>query len=69
MPNGGKLTVFIKDVLIDEAEAQERAPMSPGDYVLFAVTDTGHGVNIQIKALVFEPFFTAKDLGKGYGSR
>ena len=45
MPNGGELTVRTSNVAIDENEARKRPPMSPGEYVLLAVSDTGHGID------------------------
>jgi signal transduction histidine kinase len=35
--------------------------------VLFEVTDTGHGIPLEIRDRIFEPFFTTKKLGKGRG--
>lgn len=67
MPNGGELTVRTSNVAIDENEARKRPPMSPGEYVLLAVSDTGHGMDAETKARIFEPFFTTKEVGKGTG--
>jgi CheY-like chemotaxis protein len=67
MPNGGKLVVQTKNVELDEAESRKRPPMSPGAYVLFCVSDTGHGMDEKTKAHIFEPFFTTKEVGKGTG--
>jgi len=67
MPEGGKLLVRTRNVVIDEAEASEHPPMHPGEYVLLSVADTGHGMSAETKAHIFEPFFTTKEVGKGTG--
>ena len=67
MPNGGTITVRTRNVVIDKDEAQHRAPMLPGEYVLLSVSDTGTGMSPEIKAHIFEPFFTTKEVGKGTG--
>jgi two-component system, cell cycle sensor histidine kinase and response regulator CckA len=67
MPNGGNLTVKTSNVVITEEEAVKRPPMTPGDYVLLSVTDTGHGMDEPTKSHIFEPFFTTKEVGKGTG--
>jgi len=67
MPDGGKLHVLTSNVVLSDAEARKRPPMQPGAYVLFSVSDTGHGMDPETKARIFEPFFTTKELGKGTG--
>jgi signal transduction histidine kinase/CheY-like chemotaxis protein len=67
MPNGGTITVRTRNVVMGKAEAQQRAPMLPGEYVLLSVSDNGTGMSAEIKAHIFEPFFTTKEVGKGTG--
>ncbi len=65
MPNGGKLTFDIDDVVLDDGGAKAFAPLPPGSYVMIALTDTGSGIPADIQAKVFEPFFSTKETGKG----
>ena len=67
MPNGGNLTVTTSNISMDEGEAGRRPPMTPGQYVLLSVKDTGHGMDEATKTHIFEPFFTTKEVGKGTG--
>jgi signal transduction histidine kinase len=67
MPNGGNVTVKTSNIVMTQKEAIKRPPMTPGEYVLLSVTDTGHGMDEATKTHIFEPFFTTKELGKGTG--
>jgi CheY-like chemotaxis protein len=67
MPKGGMLTIETQNVHVDEWYAQARTPLATGEYVMMAVSDTGHGMEPSTKARIFEPFFTTKEPGKGTG--
>ena len=67
MPNGGKLLLETRNVVLDEAYAQANPDVRPGPYVMLAVSDTGSGMSQDVMDKVFEPFFTTKDVGKGSG--
>jgi len=67
MPNGGKLTLETKNVVLDENYARMNSEVKPGNYVMIAVSDTGQGIPGALLDKVFEPFFTTKEVGKGSG--
>jgi signal transduction histidine kinase/CheY-like chemotaxis protein len=67
MPDGGKLTLETKNVVLDENYAAMNSDVKPGNYVMIAVSDTGTGIPPNLLDKVFEPFFTTKEVGKGSG--
>jgi len=68
MPSGGKLTIEISNVTLDEDNSRVHAPTRPGDYVLLSIGDTGAGMDAETQSHIFEPFFTTKGpKGTGLG--
>jgi PAS domain S-box-containing protein len=66
MPRGGKLIIETGMYDLDEAFAREHS-MTPGRYVMLAVSDNGTGMDEATRSRMFEPFFTTKESGKGSG--
>jgi PAS domain S-box-containing protein len=67
MPGGGKLTVEAFNQVLDYQYCRLNPEVSPGQYVLISVSDTGRGMATDILAHAFEPFFTTKEIGQGTG--
>ena len=67
MPGGGKLTIETGNAYLDRDYAQADEDVTPGQYVMVAITDTGAGIPADVIGQVFEPFFTTKPTGMGTG--
>jgi two-component system cell cycle sensor histidine kinase/response regulator CckA len=67
MPDGGSLTIATSKVTLDEHSTHVYPGSLPRDYILLSVSDTGTGMSEEVKARIFEAFFTTKPVGKGTG--
>jgi two-component system, cell cycle sensor histidine kinase and response regulator CckA len=67
MPNGGQFTLETANVTLDEEYVRPFPGLKAGSYVMLAITDTGIGMSEEVKARVFEPFFSTKGVGQGTG--
>jgi signal transduction histidine kinase len=64
MPGGGRLRIGLDNRRADGTSPSE---LSPGDYVLVSISDTGTGMDEATLAQAFDPFFTTKEVGTGSG--
>ena len=67
MPGGGTLTIETGNTVLDADYAAQNPDVTPGEYILIAVSDTGTGISPENLDRVFDPFFTTKEVGKGTG--
>lgn len=67
MPQGGQVILETANVSLNEAFVRTHPGSQTGKYVMLAVTDTGVGMNEEVRSHLFEPFFTTKGSGKGTG--
>ena len=67
MPGGGTLTLSTSLVSLDEQYITMHGYGEPGNYALITFSDTGSGIDEELKMKIFDPFFTTKEVGKGTG--
>ncbi len=63
----GNLDIRLTAVTLGEEEAEQTGALAPGDYLVLAVQDTGHGMNPITVSRIFDPFYTTKAIGEGTG--
>jgi signal transduction histidine kinase/ActR/RegA family two-component response regulator len=66
MPNGGSLIVTTENVIVDDSFELEEG-CRPGPHVSLSVSDTGEGMTDEVRARIFEPFYTTKHRESGTG--
>jgi two-component system cell cycle sensor histidine kinase/response regulator CckA len=67
MPTGGKISIETNKIDVDKFFTYGSLELQSGDYVLLAISDTGHGMSKEVQKKIFDPFFTTKDIDKGTG--
>ena len=64
--DGGDLGVRLKQVEFEESDLFN-PDLKPGQYACLRISDTGRGMDKELKKKIFDPFFTTKEVGKGTG--
>lgn len=67
MEGTGTLTIEVGDAYLDDEYTRSVHDVTPGQYVVLSVTDTGSGIPPELLERVYEPFFSTKPEGKGTG--
>jgi len=67
MPDGGKLVIQTRNMILDADFCDSYPGRKPGCYVQMSVADSGQGMDAETQSRIFEPFFTTKEKGKGTG--
>ena len=67
MADGGTLFFETDSIVLDASYCWAHPEMRPGPYVVFSVTDSGHGMPAEVRDNIFDPFFTTKGEGEGTG--
>jgi PAS domain S-box-containing protein len=67
MPNGGRVTIGVSAVTLDEESVQANSERRAGEFLRLSVSDTGCGMDAETQKRIFDPFFTTKEPGKGTG--
>ena len=67
MPNGGRLSISVREERVEHETVERHPSLTPGQYVVLEVADTGSGMDKETAQQAFDPFFTTKEYGKGTG--
>ncbi|MDC7220901.1 MAG: ATP-binding protein [Spirochaetales bacterium] len=68
MVDGGTLSIETRNIYLDSSYAEENPDVTPGNYVMLAICDTGAGIPKEVRSKIFDPFFSTKgDMGTGLG--
>ncbi|MBI5380776.1 MAG: response regulator [Opitutae bacterium] len=63
----GQISITTGNVVIDRDQTEANPDAVLGDFVQLVVSDTGHGMDRETHAHLFEPFYTTKGVGEGTG--
>jgi len=68
VPRDQVKTIQTANVTLEQERLEQQGGgISPGNYIILTVIDTGIGMSEAVKARIFEPFFTTKEVGQGPG--
>ncbi len=63
----GVLKVRLETTVLDDRSAAQYNGLTSGEYVKLTVKDNGSGIDPKLIGLIFDPYFTTKDVDKGLG--
>jgi CheY-like chemotaxis protein len=67
MPDGGELVIRAGNTVLNQEDARSIPEISPGNYVMLSVADSGGGMTDDVLRKAVQPFFTTKAPGSGSG--
>ncbi len=67
LESGGILDVRLEAIKLTHRSDSRLSNLKKGDYIRLQISDTGHGMDMETKERIFEPFFTRKEVGSGSG--
>ncbi|MBN2344119.1 MAG: response regulator [Deltaproteobacteria bacterium] len=67
MPLGGEIKIHTENLLVSEKDCENHPERSAGNFVCISISDTGCGIPEDKLKMIFEPFYTSKEVGKGTG--
>jgi PAS domain S-box-containing protein len=63
----GRVVIRLSEVVLSEAEARRMPDLGPGRFARLSVSDSGTGIDPEIRERIFDPFFSTKPAGQGTG--
>jgi two-component system cell cycle sensor histidine kinase/response regulator CckA len=67
MVRGGTLSIETANIDLDGSYVMAHSGAKEGPHVMLAISDTGVGMDGDVQAHLFEPFYSTKEPGKGTG--
>jgi PAS domain S-box-containing protein len=67
LPHGGSITATVTNLVIDDTNVEMHVNVRSGSYVVITIADTGVGIDSKEIDLIFDAFFTTKEMGTGLG--
>lgn len=64
--NNRQISLDLKEIEISKKDIPNGS-LLPGPYILMTISDTGYGIDPEVREKIFEPCFTTKEHGKGTG--